>query len=71
MRWYNIIIKGAWQNIKISNFVLQILMNVQKELMSVKNIVTTPTEAIPANALDLAINFTVTAPLVKVSHLMR
>ena len=44
-------------------------MNVPKELIDVKRTVTTPLEATPADVLDLAIDFTVTATLVKVSYL--
>ena len=44
-------------------------MSVMKELMNVKNTVTTLLVATFVTALDLAIDFTVTATLVKVSHL--
>ena len=43
-------------------------MSVLRELIDVKNTVITPLEAISAGVLDLAIDFIVTATLVKVSH---
>lgn len=43
-------------------------MSVLKELMNVRNIAITQLVAIPATVPALAIDFTVTAPLVKVSH---
>ena len=43
-------------------------MNVLKEVMNVKNIVTIPLAVIPATVLYMVIDFTVTALHVKVSH---
>ena len=47
-------------------------MSVLKELMNVMNIATTRSAVIPVTVqqLDLAIDFTVMAPLVKVNHLV-
>ena len=42
-------------------------MNVMKELMNVKNTAITQLVVTTATVLDLTINFTVMAPLVKVS----
>ena len=64
MQWYKTIRQNQSSFFMI---LLQMLMNVLKELMNAKNTATILWVATPANVLDQAIDFIAMAPLVKVS----